>query len=557
MNGRWQIIADLNLRIKALERQVAAYRSGTKYQRLQKNFQRSEKNSVRQIKKLKQELARAHAHYVTMEKGWFQAYDDFERDWQRKLNRLERKLAGKDVGIARLEAQLKQFREKLTAKNAELYAVKTKLEEAQDKIKKLLAQLNRDYENSSLPSSMTVNHKKIHNSREKTDRKPGAQPSHKGHIRRRQEPTRVVQLPAPEQVQAKPELYRKEQTVSKQLVNLRIVLDVTEYRADIYRDRETGERIHAAFPAGVVNDVNYGGTVKAFAFLLNNRCNVSLDNCRGFLRDLTDGKLNLSKGMLNGLSRAFAARTEPERKQYFAELLLKPVMHADATAARYNGQNANVYVCASPDGTAMYFAREKKGHEGIKGTPVAVYQGTLVHDHDVSYYSYGTSHQECLAHVLRYLKDSMENEPERKWNKEMYDLLTRAIHLHNQLKPSKKLPVSKIKEIEAEYKKILTGAKEEYEYEPATWYRDGYNLQARLAKDPDSYLRFLHDPAVPTTNNLAERLLRLFKRKQKQAVAFRSFGAIDALCNSLSVLVMMQQNPDQSLYQQVAETFNG
>ena len=58
----------------------------------------------------------------------------------------------------------------------------------------------------------------------------------------------------------------------------------------------------------------------------------------------------------------------------------------------------------------LYFARDKKGHDGIKGTVVEDYQGTLVHDHDVTFYKYGTGHQECLAHVLRYLKDSMDNE---------------------------------------------------------------------------------------------------------------------------------------------------
>ena len=58
-------------------------------------------------------------------------------------------------------------------------------------------------------------------------------------------------------------------------------------------------------------------------------------------------------------------------------------------------------------------ARCKKGHDGIKGTVVEDYQGTLVHDHDVTFYKYGTGHQECLAHVLRYLKDSMDNEKDR------------------------------------------------------------------------------------------------------------------------------------------------
>jgi len=35
----------------------------------------------------------------------------------------------------------------------------------------------------------------------------------------------------------------------------------------------------------------------------------------------------------------------------YAALLQSPVMHADATNARYNGIHANIYVCAAPDGT--------------------------------------------------------------------------------------------------------------------------------------------------------------------------------------------------------------
>ena len=52
---------------------------------------------------------------------------------------------------------------------------------------------------------------------------------------------------------------------------------------------------------------------------------------------------------------------------------------------------------ASGDGKALYFAREKKGHEGVKGTVTEDYQGILVHDHDRIFYNYGTDHQECLA----------------------------------------------------------------------------------------------------------------------------------------------------------------
>jgi hypothetical protein len=84
----------------------------------------------------------------------------------------------------------------------------------------------------------------------------------------------------------------------------------------------------------------------------------------------------------------------------------------------------------------LYFARDKKGHDGIKGTVVEDYQGTLVHDHDVTFYKYGTGHQECLAHVLRYLKDSMDNEKDRTWNRQMHSLIQEMIHYRNGLSES-------------------------------------------------------------------------------------------------------------------------
>lgn len=552
-NRRAEIEMSLKMQVKHLQQQVEAFRSGEKYQRMEADYRKLEASDARKIKALEKELGHARAEVVSTRERWMRVNEDCVDAWEKERKRMEQKLARKDQEIAALKKQLAEARAEKTEQKRELYAVETELEEAKDTIKKLQAQICRDYETSSRPSSQSPDHKKIQNSREKTGRKPGGQPGHAGHGRPKQEPTRVIPLPPPREVQEHPDGYRKEKTISKQIVELEILLHVTEYRADVYYDRATGERIHADFPAGVVNDVNYGGSVKAFAFLLNTCCHVSIDKCRSFLSDLTGGKLRLSKGMVNGLCKTFAAKTEPERKAAYASLLQSPVMHADATNARYNGIHANIYVCAAPDGTVLYFAKEKKGHAGIEGTPVEHFQGVLVHDHDTTYYSYGNAHQECLAHVLRYLKDSMVNESERTWNKKMHHLLQEAIHYRNSVGPGQKPSPCKVKELEAGYRKLLEEARREYEYEPPTWYKDGYNLYRRLAADPASYLLFLHDPAVPATNNLAERLLRDCKRKQKQAVTFRSFESIDALCSSKSVLVMMQKNQERNLFEQVAE----
>ncbi len=97
-------------------------------------------------------------------------------------------------------------------------------------------------------------------------------------------------------------------------------------------------------------------------------------------------------------------------------------MNTDFTSTRVNSKTAQVAICATKD-KVMYFARENKGHKGVKGAPVKDYQGILIHDHEKTYYHCGSNHQECLAHVLRYLKGSIQNEPERKWNQVMWELL--------------------------------------------------------------------------------------------------------------------------------------
>ena len=72
--------------------------------------------------------------------------------------------------------------------------------------------------------------------------------------------------------------------------------------------------------------------------------------------------------MINKLSKEFVLKSEQDCKEIFTDMLLLPVMHSDCTNAEVNGKSAFIFVCATPDGKALYFAREKKGHEGVKGT---------------------------------------------------------------------------------------------------------------------------------------------------------------------------------------------
>lgn len=557
MNSSFEYITSLEYRLKAAVAKVTAFESGEKYIQMKTEYLKELRHLERVIKGLKAELTTAHSDIVTIRTQWFEAFEDQQKDFDRTLA-FSRSL-NKQMEKRALEAerQRDELRDKVTEQWQEIYALKTELEDEKGKNLKLKAQMNRDYENSSIPSSKSFRNKKISNSREKSGKKPGGQPGHKGHCRKKQVPTtEPVLLAPPQAVLDDPDFKKTSKTIVKQLVGIRMVLDVTEYHADVYYNSKTGERIHAVFPEGVIDDVNYNGSIKAFLFLLNNDCCTSIDKSRNFLSDITGGKLNISKGMINKLGKEFACKTKAEQRKIFADILQSPVMHVDCTNAKVNGKSSYVFVCAAPDGEVLYFAREKKGHEGVKGTPAADYQGILVHDHERTFYNYGSDHQECLAHVMRYLKDSMDNETERIWSKEMRLLVQEMIHYRNNLAPENKSNPEKISEYETRYKEILETARNEYDYIPASeYYKDGYNLYLRMQKYMANHLLFLHDSRVPTTNNEAERLLRSYKRKQVQAMSFRSQESIDYLCQCMSMLVMLRQKEEPNIFDRVSQIF--
>ena len=447
-------------RLKAAQTRNKELESGERYVRLKELHQKECREYGSRILELQKEAVDAHKETIRVRNYWFQVLEDMLLEFEKMQKKTKQELQEMEKRALKAEKQRDDALDKVKELQHQFYETAVRLEEEQGKNLKLRAQINRDYENSSIPSSKTLRKKKITNSREKTGRKPGGQPGHKGHCRKKQEPTRPAVLLSPPEIVLEDNSFKKtSKTIIKQQIGIRMLLDVTEYHADVYYSSQTGERVHAPFPAGVIDDVNYDDSIRAFLFLLNNDCCTSIDKSRQFLSDLT-------------------------------------------------------------------------------------------------FYNYGTDHQECLAHVLRYLKGSMDNEPDRTWNKDMHSLVQEMIHFRNGLQLSEEPDPCKVSEFEERYRKILETARKEYENVPANdYYRDGYNLFLRIEKYMQNHLLFLHDLRVPATNNEAERLLRNYKRKQAQAVTFRSFESIDYLCQCMSMLVLMRLEEPENIFDRVSRIF--
>lgn len=190
-----------------------------------------------------------------------------------------------------------------------------------------------------MPSSALPFRKKIPNSRKPSGRKPGAQEGHKPHTASKLTPTKEpVIIPAPREFTDNPDFYLTGKKISKQLIDISILINVTDYISDEYRNRKTGARCHAPFPAGIVNDVNYGPSVKALAFLLNNYYNVSIAKTKQCISDITKGVINISTGTISHLSSEFSAATEAERARIFSLLTHADSLFSDATVSNINGK---------------------------------------------------------------------------------------------------------------------------------------------------------------------------------------------------------------------------
>lgn len=156
-----------------------------------------------------------------------------------------------------------------------------------------------------------------------------------------------------------------------------------------------------------------------------------------------------------------------------------------------------------------------------RGSLLSGVSGIVVHDHWKPYYTLeGVLHALCNAHHLRELQALVEIEKE-EWASKMQRLLRLACHATHLARDADKLVKPRLAAlIERRYAAIL--AEGQAKRRGRAPHRVGHNLLFRLRDRRADVLRFLYDPTVPFTNNLAEQDGRMMKVKQKISGGFRS-----------------------------------
>ena len=364
--------------------------------------------------------------------------------------------------------------------------------------------------------------------RQPSGKKPGGQQGHPGETLRRSEaPDAVIDHYPPNCAACGALLTAVMATgfVARQVFDLPEPqpLIVTEHRAHGCRCAACGSRTRAAFPDWVTAPVQYGKRIGALVLYLLHYQLLPEKRLAVLMVDLFG--VPMVTATIARISQDCAARFQDFAAAVRDRVAGAPVKHLDETGFRIGGKTQWLHI-ASTVWLTFYRVSPKRG------SLLAHLTGVVVHDHWKPYYTLkGVLHALCNAHHLRELKALVEIEKE-DWARQMQRLLRRACHAVN-LAREQGVPLTPglIALIDRRYNLVVANGLALHETQPALTKirpkgrprrRVGHNLLLRLSTHKQDVLRFLTDPRVPFTNNLAERDARMMKLRQKISGGFRS-----------------------------------
>ena len=311
------------------------------------------------------------------------------------------------------------------------------------------------------------------------------------------------------------------------------LMEVTEHQASIYCCAACRGMTKAEFPQGVASPTQYGERLRAAAVYLNVQQLVPEDRVVQAMSDLFGVVRLCSTSVMDWVGRK-AQAFEAVAAHIAALAARAPVRCLDETGFRVTGKGQWLHT-VSTETLTVYRVSAKRG-----AMPAGLTGGVVVHDGFKSYSGLSeVDHALCNAHHLRELKALIEFDKE-PWAEPMRDLLLEANEAVRKARQAgaTALPAIVVEGVLNRYWELLRLGLAYHRKLPRlerhpsnhgrTKRRPGHNLLIRLHAFKDDVLRFVTDFAVPFTNNLAERDLRMMKVKMKISGAFRTFaGACD------------------------------
>lgn len=231
--------------------------------------------------------------------------------------------------------------------------------------------------------------------------------------------------------------------------------------------------------------------------------------------------LPLSVGGLVGVVQRVAAQGERLVGQIRQQIRRSAVVNIDETGWREGGRNGYVWTFSTPE--ARYFVRRGRHKEVVDEVLGDRFDGVIVSDFYGAYDHYPGVQQRCWAHLLRDVRDLRARHPTdaalAAWATGLHDLYTRAVAVAQS---GAALAARRQQKRQAEHEAaalcrpyLATGAPQRV-------------LCQRVLDYLPALFAFVLDPAIPPTNNAAERSLRHLVTARKISGGTRSASGTTA-----------------------------
>jgi len=244
------------------------------------------------------------------------------------------------------------------------------------------------------------------------------------------------------------------------------------------------------------------------------------------------------------------------------------VLHADETGLRVAKKLHWLHVLAT-DTLTWIGCHPKRGTEAFDALALLQqFKGVLLHDGWMPYKALQCQHALCNAHHLRELTYLLE-EQSQAWAGDMIELLSHASHLDNVNCADGQSPIynsqkyqGEVRDLRDLYEAILAQAEVDNPVVPSTGKRGrpkqskATNLIGRLRDYKDDVWRFMTQPDVPFTNNLAEQTVRMPKVKQKVSGCFRTLPGAQTYCVIRSYCATMHKQ-GVNVFESLVVAFKG
>jgi transposase len=421
----------------------------------------------------------------------------------------------------------------LRAENAELKALVAELSE---QVAELTRRLAADSSNSSRPPSSDApwdKPAKKRSSRTRSGRRPGKQSGASSSSRRLvDDPDEVVVIEADRchgcaaPLADAPVVDRQR----RQVVDAGPVPapEVIEYRrvskacgccgAVTTPGWEAGEGWpgHAETVAAPGSPVRIGPETLARCALLTCGHHLPVGRARQLLAALSG--MDVATGSVAAVRGRAARKLEREFLGHMKTLLTtSPVLHADETCGRAAGAVTYVHVACTEYLTLMHVGGRSK--EAIDaGGVLPAFTGVLVRDGYAGYDHLPALHAWCGAHLLRDLRSISDADPDGQlWATAMATALTEAhtAAANARERGADALDAATLTRIRRLYLGALARGEADNQGEHTLLADRARTLIERFRRYEDMILRFAADPAVPFTNNEAERAVRPVKVQQR------------------------------------------